>query len=74
MDKMIWKIIAIGEFIIITAAISLIMFYVGYKTGILCEGVKGVLEVMANIAYLVFLFGGTTGWMLLIGLWKGVDG
>ena len=55
------------------AAIIFVMFYVGYKTGLLREGVKGVLQVIANIGYLVFLFGGIIGWMLLIGLWEGVD-
>ena len=69
----VWRAIAIGEFIIIVAAIIFVMFYVGYKTGLLSEGVKGVLQVIANIGYLVFLFGGIIGWMLLIGLWEGVD-
>ena len=73
MSKQAWKAIAVGEFIIISAAISFIIFYFAYKTGLLNEGSKGVLQVIANIAYLVFFFAGTSGWMLLIGLWKGVD-
>lgn len=71
--KNLWKIIAIGEFTIISIGISFFMFYVAYKQGILSEGVKGVIETLANIAYLVFFFGGATGWMIIIGLWKGDD-
>ena len=68
-----WKAIAIGEFIVIVTAIVLAFFYVGYKTGFLNEGVRGVLQVIVSIGYTVFLFVGTSGWMLLLGLWKGVD-
>ena len=60
------------EFIILSAAICFTLFYFGYKTGLLYEGVRGVLQVMANIGYLVFFLAGSTGWMMIIGLW-GVD-
>lgn len=66
-----WKAIAIGEFLVIVAGISIAMCYFAYKNGFIGEGVKSVIEVIANIAYLVFFFAGATGWMLLIGLWGG---
>ncbi len=69
----VWKIIAIGEFLMIVVGISFVMFYFAYKNGFISEGAKSVIEILANIAYLVFFFAGATGWMILIGLWKGVE-
>ena len=73
MNKEAWKAIAVGEFIILSAAICLSLFYFGYKIGLLGEGVRGVLQVIANIGYLVFFLAGSTGWMMIIGLWGWMD-
>lgn len=68
-----WKSIAIGEFIIITMGIMFGLFYFTYKAGMLDEGIKGVVRVLANIAYLIYILAGSTGWMLLVGCWGGLD-
>ena len=62
-----WRAIAIGEFILIIIAISLVVMYSTYKMGLLSEGVRGFLSVVANIGRLAFLLAGTTGWMMIIG-------
>lgn len=73
MNERKWRAIAVGEFIILSAAICFTLFYFGYKTGFLDEGARGVLQVMANIGYLVFFLVGSTGWMMIIGLWGWID-
>ena len=71
MNKRAWKAVAIGEFAIIVAVISFAVTYFAYKAGYISDDARSVIEVLANIAYLVFFFSGTTGWMFLIGMWGG---
>lgn len=66
-----WKTIAIGEFILIIIAISLVVMYSAYKMGLLNDGVRGFLQAVANIGYLAFFLAGTTGWMMIIEFWGG---
>ena len=70
MNRTAWRAIAIGEFLIISAGISFVVSYIAYKVGYIGEGIKSIIEILANIAYLVFFLAGSTGWMILIGLWR----
>ena len=71
MSKKAWQAIAIGEFLIITAGITFAVSYFAYKAGYISEGTKSIIEILANIAYLCLFIAGSTGWMIIIGLWKG---
>lgn len=73
MTKEMWRAIAVGEFLMLVIGISLGILYFAYRQGALNDGAKGIIEILANIAYLIYFLAGSTGWMLLVGVWGGLD-